>query len=141
MKLCMSPSVTKQITVATSPPRSSRHQLTLGTPSSRLFHVAWLVELNLHAARHREMRDRAVTGVGDLVVELHAARLELFDRPAQVIGEERDVVRAGRRVFALRRMHAEVSLRKIEDQPAAADVRTRQLELVAQERPQLRRLR
>src|SRR6185503_4568650 len=78
----------------------------------------------------------AIAVILDPADELDAARLQLRDRALDVARVEGDVVRA-----RLAGVTPDVALGRIEDEPALADVRVRELELVLQERSQLVRLR
>ena len=58
------------------------------------------------------------------------------DGAPDIVAVERDVCGSGGRLAALRRMHAEIGLGGIEDQPAAAHVRSGKAQLVAQKSAQ-----
>src|SRR5690349_202324 len=107
-----------------------------GTPSLA---VARLVELHGEAARHLEVSDEPVAVVLDRLRELDAVALQLGHRLLDVVAIERDL-RGARWRTPVGRMHAEVGLRCVEDQPAVADVGAFPSEAIADERAQRLRL-
>src|SRR5205823_1820540 len=110
-----------------------------GYPS---FTVARLVQLHLEVPRHPEMRHQPVTVVLDRPGELDAARLQFRHGLLDVIAVERNVRRARRgAVFRVGGVAAQVGLGQVEDQPALADVRRPEAQLVAEEGAQRLRLR
>src|SRR5947208_8757960 len=135
----MPPSLARPPPLRLAPPRRLRP---LRGPAGRARPLRWLprfrvlrlVELDLDAAGHREVRHEAVAVVGDISFELHSARAQVGDRSLDVVAVEGNLVRPrGRRIRFIDRMAAEVSLRQVEAEPPFADVGMRKPQLVADE--------
>jgi len=85
--------------------------------------VFGLVDLHLDTARRSEVRDVTVAVILRLGVELDAALAQLRHRAFDVVAIERDAVRVRLRLPRfVEWVDAEVALRQVKDQPAAADI-------------------
>lgn len=71
----------------------------------------------------------------DFLCELEAALPQLANCLFDIIAIKRHVRRAGREAVPLRRVNAQVGLRRVKDQPAVANIGRLPAELVAKKRP------
>src|SRR5262245_11513426 len=103
--------------------------------------VLRFIELYVEATWNLEVGDQAVSVVRDIIDELDPPRAQVPNGRVNIVAVKGDVGRTGRDLLAIGGVHAKVGLRRVEDQPSAADVGTLQAELDTQECSQLLRLR